>query len=149
MNYKQATYKEKQAFEKTLTTSQRAKIRRLEEEQKNTLQPVGWASHKREEEVRLQAWKDLKIQERLEALEAENAPKRAELKEKLDALNAEIRELNEKISATRTDIQVEAYQAAGNDPEVKTLQAVYRQIREAQELQFQRLIDTLVVKVNA
>lgn len=149
MNYKQATYKEKQAFEKTLTISQRAKIRRLEEEQKNTLQPVGWASHKREEEVRIQAWKDLKIQERIEALEAENAPKRQELKEKIDALNAELRELNDKISEMRTDIQVEAYQVASNDPEVKTLNAVYRQIREAQELQFQRLIDSFVAKVNA
>jgi uncharacterized protein YPO0396 len=148
MNYKEMTYKEKSAFEKTLTTSQRSKLRKMEQEHKDVLQPINWASNKREEEVRIQAWKNLKIQERLEALEAENAPKRQELKEKIDALNAELRELNDKINEARTNIQVEAYQAASNDPEVKTLNAVWRQIKEAQELKFQQLINSLT-KVNA
>ena len=149
MQYAEMTYTEKRNFEKTLTMGQRAKMRRMEKEHQEQIQPIGWASHKAEDEARREAYKTLKIAERIQELEAENAPRLSELREQFKAIQEELNKLTNEINEKRTDIQTEAYSAAHNDPQVKTLQGVWRQIKDAQKVQFQKLVDSFEVKVNA
>lgn len=149
MQYAEMNYTQKREFEKTLTIGQRAKMRRMEKEHQEQIQPIGWASHKAEDEARREAYKTLKIAERIQELEAENAPRLSELREQFKAIQDELNKLTNEINEKRTDIQTEAYSAAYNDPQVKTLQGVWRQIKDAQKIQFQKLVDSFEVKVNA
>ena len=149
MQYAELNYTEKRNFEKTLTPAQRGKMRKMEKEHQEQIQPIGWASHKAEDEARREAYKTLRIAERIKELEAEKQPRLLELRAQFEAIQNEINKIQNEINEKRTDIQVEAYQAASNDPQVKTLQGVWRQIKDAQKIQFQKLVDSFEVKVNA
>jgi phage host-nuclease inhibitor protein Gam len=142
MNYKEATYTEKQAFEKTLTIGQRAKMRRLEKQFKDQIQPIMWASHAKEEELRQEAWKTLNCEQRIEELETEYAPRLQELRDQIEALQEQFSKLQNESYDKRSDIRTEPYMVAGNDPEVKAMNAIWRKTREVQEAKFQQLIDT-------
>jgi hypothetical protein len=148
MLYKDMNYTQKQEFEKTLTIGQRAKMRRLEKEFKAQIQPINWASHARQEEVRKEAWKTLKIGERIEALEAAHSPNIDALREQIEALQVEFSKAREELAEERSKIQSEPWLAAGNDPEVKAMNAIYRKTHEVQTIKFQQLIDTFTEKVS-
>lgn len=140
-------YKEKQAFEATLTTAQRSKIRKMEKEFKEQIQPINYANHARQEIVRKESWKTLKIGERIEALEAASAPKIQNLREMYKAIADELNQFQLELSETKSNIQAETFLAAGNDPEVKAMQAIYRQIKEQQDKKLNDMITTMAAKV--
>ena len=149
MNYKEATYKEKQAYEATLKPSQRAKIRKMEKEFKEQINPVNWASHARQEQVRKEAWAALNITERMEALDKAVEPRLQELRNQMKALEIELNKILEEKAEERSKIHQEPYTVAYEDPQVKAMGAIYRQMKEAQEIKLQKLIDSFEVKVDA
>jgi hypothetical protein len=149
MNYKEATYKEKQAFEATLTTSQRGKIRKMEKEFKEQIQPINWASHAREEEVRKEAWATLKISERMEALDKTHEPRLKVLREGLETIQTEINQILEEKAEERSKIHQEPYTLAYEDPQIKAMDAIYIKMKEAQEAKIQKLVESFQKKVNA
>jgi hypothetical protein len=148
MQYKDMNYTQKQEFEKSLTIGQRAKMRRLEKEFKAQIQPINWASHAREEEVRKEAWKTLKIGERIEALEEAREPRINSLRNQISALQEELDKEREEWAEERSKIQSEPWQVAGNDPEVKAMNAIWRKTKEVQEIKFQQLVDSFAEKVS-
>jgi len=148
MLYTDMNYKEKQAFEATLTPAQRSKIRKLEKQVKEQLQPINWASHARAAEVRKESYVSLNIAERIEALEAQHAPRLQELRDQFKAIQEELNKVQEELGEARSLIQSEPYHAAGQDPEVKAMNAIYRQIKEQQEKKLNDLIATMTPKEN-
>ena len=148
MNYKEATYKEKQAFEATLKTSQRAKIRKMEKEFKEQIQPMMWARSAREQEVRKEAWTSLNCGERIKAVEEAHAPKIQGLRDQFKALQEELTKAQEELAEERSKIQTEPYTLAGCDPEVKAIQTIWRKMKEAQEVKIQNLVDSFQEKVS-
>ena len=148
MNYEEATYTEKRAFEKTLTTSQRAKLRRMEREHKEQIQPINWASHAREEEVRREAFVTLKIAERVKELEEATAPKINSLNEQIQELAKQLDEAREELYKERSKIHTEPYQVAIDDPQVKAMVSIWRKTKEAQEAKIQELVDSFKGKVT-
>ena len=149
MNYEEATYKEKQAFEKTLTTAQRGKLRRLEKEFAEQNLPINRASNAREEQVRNEAYKSLKISERIQELENSYAQKLFDLREQRTAIENELNAVLEEQSEKRSQISTEPYHAVNDDPEVKAINAIWRNTRAAQKEKFQKLVDSFEVKVLA
>lgn len=148
MNYKEATYTEKQAFEKTLTISQRAKLRRMEKEHKEQIQPINWARCAREEEVRREAYVTLKIAERVKELEETSAPRIYELREQLKAIEKELLQLLQEQGEAKSKIQTEPYRVASDDPQVKAMVSIWRKTKEAQEAKIQELVDSFKGKVT-
>ncbi len=148
MDYKTATYSERQAFEKTLTTSQRAKMRRMEKEFTAQIQPIGWASNARQEEIRQEAWASLKVAERIKKLEEDAAPQINEILEQIQALQNELSEKKEELAEARSKIQTEPYMLAGEDAEVKAMNAIWRKTKEVQEVKFQKLVDSFTEEVR-
>ena len=148
MNYKELTYKEKMAFEATLKPSQKAKIRKMKKETEEQIQPINWASHAREQEVRKDAWIALNCGERMEALEKAKEPRLRVLREGLETIQKEINEILEEKAEQRSKIQQEPYDVAYEDPEVKAMQAILRKMREAQEVKIQNLVDSFQEKVS-
>lgn len=142
MNYKEATYKEKQAFEKTLTISQRAKMRRLEKQFQDQIQPIMWASNAREEELRLEAWKSLNCSERIEELDESASPRIADLREQIQVLQDELSKVLEELNEAKSNIRTEPYRTAANDPELKAMNAIWRKTQEVQAKKFQELVDS-------
>ena len=141
MQYTEMTYKEKREFEATLTTAQRGKIRKMEKEFTEQVQPVRWASNARLEEVRKEAWKTLKIAERVKELEDAHAPQIFELREKIQKLQEELSTIQEKVSETRSKIQAESYSASYADPQVKAMDAIEKKMKEQQHKKLQSLIE--------
>jgi len=148
MNYKELTYKEKQAFEATLKPSQKAKIRKMKKETEEQIQPINWARSAREQEVRKEAWISLQCGERIAALENAHAPKLQALGNQLAAIQEELSKAREELQEERSKIQSEPYQAIDLDPEVKAMQAILRKMREAQEVKMQNLVDSFKEKVS-
>ena len=149
MNYKEASYKEKEAFFATLKPSQKAKLRKMQKDFKEQLSPINIANHARQEEVRKEAWANLKTTERMEALEKSYEPRLKVLREGLQTIQTEINEILEEKSEARSKIHQEPYALAYEDPEVKAMRAIYAQMLEAQETKLQKLIDSFEVKVDA
>jgi hypothetical protein len=146
MNYKEATYKEKEAFKKTLTTSQRTKLRRMENEHKEQIQPINYASHARMEEIRREAWVTLKVSERVKELEEATNPKIDSLNEQIQELAKQLEQVREELYEARSKIQTEPYQVAYDDPQVLAMNSIWHKTKEAQEAQLQRLIDGFLEK---
>lgn len=149
MNYEEATYKEKQAFEKTLTIAQRAKLRRLEKEFAEQILPINRASHAREEQVRKEAWKSLKVSERIQELENSYSQKLFDLREQYKKIQEELNATLAEQSEKRSQISTEPYHAVNDDPEVKAINAIWHNTRTAQKEKFQKLVDSFAVKVEA
>lgn len=125
----------------------RAKYRKLMKEYEATLNPVRSAKIKLENELRLKAYKELDIIERVEQAEAPIRQQLAEINVQLKELNAKWRELSDQLSNVASDIQVEPYQVAYNDPQVKALSSIWDNINETQA---QKLEEFLVPQeVNA
>lgn len=148
MNYKELTYKEKEAYFSTLKPSQKAKFRKMEKEFKEQINPINWASHARQEEVRKEAWATLKITERMEEVEKANEPRLQVLREGLKTIQDEINQILEERAEARSKIHQEPYVLAYEDPEVKAMNAIWHKMKEAQEIKFQKLIDSFEEKVN-
>lgn len=142
MQYAEMTYKEKQAFEKSLTVGQRGKIRRLEKQFAEQIQPMNWASHAREEEVRKEAWVTLRIEERVNELEESNRPRIHELQSKIEELGKELANIQENVSEERSKIRAESYSMAYDDPQVQAMNAIIKKTREQQRNKLQSLIDS-------
>jgi hypothetical protein len=149
VKYTELSYKEKQAFEATLTPAQRAKIRKLEKQNKETLQPINWASHARDEQVRKELYVSLNIAARIEALEAQHAPKLQELRDQFKAIQEQLNQELEELAEARSQITSEPYHAAGQDPQAKAINAIFRQMREQQENKLNDLIATMTTKASA
>lgn len=149
MNYKELSYKEKEAFFATLKPSQKAKLRKMQKEFKEQLSPINFASHARQEQVRKEAWATLKTTERMEALDKAVEPRLQVLREGLKTIQTEINEILDEKAEARSKIHQEPYTLAYEDPEVKAMGAIYRQMLEAQEIKLQKLIDSFEVKVDA
>jgi len=149
MNYKEASYKEKEAFFATLKPSQKAKFRKMQKDFKEQLSPINNASHARQEQVRKEAWATLKTTERMTAVEESYEPRLKALRESLQAIQTEISEILDEKAEVRSKIHQEPYTLAYEDAEVKAMRAIYSQMLEAQEIKFQKLIDSFEVKVDA
>ena len=149
MLYKEMNYTQKREFEATLTIGQRAKMRRMEKEFAAQIQPINYASHAREEEVRKEAWKALQISERVKELEAAAHPQIFSLREQIQTLQEQLTKAQNELAEARSDIQAEQYSAAYNDPEVKAIKAIWSKTREIQAQKFQQLVDSFEVKVLA
>lgn len=142
MQYSEMNYTQKREFEKTLTTAQRGKLRKMQKQHEEQIQPIGWASHAREEEVRKEAWVSLNCAERIKEVEAEARPRLAEIEKQIEALREEYKQISDAVSETRSSIQVETYTAAGNDPEAKAMRAIWRKTKEVQERKFNELAES-------
>lgn len=148
MLYKEMNYTQKREYEATLTIGQRAKLRRMEKAQKEQIQPIQWASNAREEEIRKEAWKTLDCTARINASEAEYAPRVNAIQEQINALHEELSALKKEAYDKRSDISIEPYQVVADDPEVKAMHAIWKKTREVQERNFQELVDSFA-KVDA
>lgn len=148
MLYKEMNYTQKREFEATLTIGQRAKMRRMEKEFAEQIQPINYASHAREEEVRKEAWKALKIAERVKELESALHPEIFSLRAQIETLQEQLSKAQNELAEKRSDIQAEPYSAAYNDPEVKAIKAIWSKTKEMQAEKFQKLVDSFV-KVDA
>ena len=137
------SYKEKQAFEATLTPAQRSKIRKLEKQIKEQLQPINWASHARDTQVRQEAYVSLNIAARIEALEAQHAPKIQELRDQFNAIREALDKAQDDLAEARSAIQSEPYHAAGQDPEAKAINAIWHRTKEQQNEKLNNLIATM------
>lgn len=149
MDYKTATYKEKKEFEKTLSISQRAKMRRMEKAQKEQIDPMNWASHAREQEVRREAWVTLKVSERVQELESATAPTLQSLREQIEKLEEQFEQVRKELYEAISNIKSEPYNVVYDDPQVKAMNAILHKTREAQEAKFQQLINSFLEKVTA
>jgi len=148
MLYKEMNYTQKREYEATLTIGQRAKLRRMEKQFKEQIQPIMWASHAREEELRREAWVNLEVAKRIKDLEDLHAPEIASLREKIQELQKELTAVTELVSEARSEIQTQPYQIASDDPEVKAMRAIWRKTKEVQTEKVQELIDSFKVKVS-
>ena len=148
MLYKEMNYTQKRQFEATLTPHQRRKMRKMEQEFKEQAQPIAQARHKREDLVRKESWVSLNCAERIKEVEAAAAPRVAELRSQIQALQDELNALQQKTADTRCDIQTEVYTAAYSDPEVKALDSILQNVRQTQAEKFQKLVDSFA-KVDA
>ena len=148
MDYKTATYKEKEAFEKALSITQRAKVRRMKKAQEEQIQPINWATHAREEEVRREAWVTLEVSERVQELEKASTPTLQLLKEQIEKLQEQFEQARKELYEAIGDIKSEPYNAVYNDSQMKALNAIRHKTREAQEAKFQELIDSFSEKVT-
>ena len=149
MNYKELTYKEKEAYFSTLKPSQKAKFRKMQKDFKEQLNPINFANHARQEQVRKEAWKALNITERMTAVEESYEPRLKVLREGLQTIQTEINEILDEKAEARSKIHQEPYTLAYEDAQVKAMSAIYRQMLEAQEIKFQKLIDSFEVKADA
>jgi cytochrome c556 len=148
MQYNEMNYTEKRQFEATLTIGQRAKMRRMEKEFAEQIQPINRASVERENQVRAEAYKSLRIAERIQELEKAHSPRIFELREQFKAIQEELNAANEELSEARSKIQTEPYHAASQDPEVKAIDTIWRNIKKMQAEKFQKLVDSFA-KVDA
>jgi hypothetical protein len=141
MLYQEMNYNQKREFEATLTTAQRGKIRKMEKEFTEQIRPINWAQNARLEEVRKEAWKTLKIDERVKELENTHAPQIFELRETIKKLQEELSSIQENVSETRSKIQAESYTVSYDDAQVKAMDAIWRKTKEQQDKKLQSLID--------
>lgn len=118
----------------------RAKYRKLIKEYEATLNPVRSAKIKLENELRIQAHKDLNIWERVKQAEEPIRQQMAEVDAQLKELNEKWRELSNQLNNVALDIQTEPYQVAYNDPQVRALSAIWEGINETQEAKLAQLI---------
>jgi len=131
---------------KALTAPQRAKVRKLEKSHEGTTNPISRASYAREQEVRAQAWKDLKVSERIEALESEYLPQMKAIEEQRKALWEQYQELSNKLADLRGDISAEPYQAVYADPQYKAIRAILKQSNEAHEAKMTELLASFKIE---
>lgn len=123
-----------------LTPAQRAKVRKLEKANDEATRPISQALYKHEQEVRVNAWRELECSERIKQLEAEFYPQMQQLEDQRKAIAKQYQELSDKLSELRLDIQSEPYQAVYASPEYKAMRAILKQAHEAQEVKLAQLI---------
>lgn len=123
-------YKEQRAFEKTLTTAQRRKIRTLESLYEESITPIRNAHWKRYEEVKCEAFVTINGEQRIKEI-------RQEFKPQMEAISEQIRQLNEQYIQLQTEAQNkeeavrdEIYVIAGNDPQVLATGEIWKEMKE-------------------
>lgn len=114
----------------SLDPKARAKYRKLIKEYEATLNPVRSAKIKLEHELRIQAYKDLNIHERVIEAKRPVREQMAEVEEQLRVLNGKWRELSDQLNSVANDIEIEHYQVAYNDPQVRALSTIWNTINE-------------------
>jgi len=107
-----------------------------------TLNPVRTAKIRLENEVRVKAWRELNVSERVEEAKRPIREQMAEVEAQLKELNAKWRELSDQLSNAANDIQVEPYEVAHNDPQVKALSTIWGTINEAHAKKLEQLIES-------
>lgn len=125
-----------------LDTKTRAKYRKLIKEYEATLNPVRTTKIRLENEIRVKAWRDLNISERVEEAKRPIREQMGEVEAQLKELNAKWRELSDQLSNAANDIQVEPYEVAYNDPQVKALSAIWSNINETHAKKLEQLMES-------
>jgi hypothetical protein len=132
----------------SLDTKTRAKYRKLMKEYEATLNPVRSAKIRLEHELRIQAYKDLNISERVKVAKQPIREQLTEVEAQLRVLNDKWRELSDQLSQVANDIETEPYSLAYEDPQVKALSAIWSNINETHAKKLETLIES-TQEVNA
>lgn len=136
-------YKEQRAFEATLTPAQRAKIRRLEKDYEEKLNPIRNYHWKRYEDVKREAFKTLNCDQRVRESEEALKPQMNAITEQIRQLNEQYIQLQNELMKKRDVIFDEAYAIAGNDPQVLATGEIWKEIKETYAKQKEELFASL------
>ena len=136
-------YKEQRAFEATLTTAQRRKIRTLEKDYEESITPNRNFHWKRYEEVKREAFKTLNCDQRIQESQRALKPQMDAITEQIAQLNAQYVELQNELMKKRDEIYDEAYAIAGNDPQVLATGAIWNEMKETYAKQKEELFASL------
>jgi hypothetical protein len=123
-------YKEQRAFEATLTTAQRKKIRTLEKDYEQRLNPIRNFHWKRYEEVKREAFKTLNCDQRVRESQEALKPQMEAITEQIQRLNAQYVELQNELMKKRDEIYDEVYAIASSDPQVLATGEIWKEIKE-------------------
>ena len=136
-------YKEQRAFEATLTTAQRKKIRTLEKDYEERITPIRNFHWKRYEEVKREAFVTINGEQRIKEI-------RQEFKPQMEAISEQIRQLNEQYIQLQTEAQNkeeavrdETYVIAGNDPQVLATGEIWKEMKETHAKKKEELFASL------
>jgi hypothetical protein len=136
-------YKEQRAFEATLTTAQRKKIRTLEKDYEERITPIRNFHWKRYEEVKREAYISINAEQRIKEI-------REAMKPEMDAISEQIRQLNEQYAQLQDESQKkrdaildETYVIAGNDPQVLATGEIWKEMKETHAKKKEELFASL------
>jgi uncharacterized membrane protein YgaE (UPF0421/DUF939 family) len=136
-------YKEQRAFEATLTTAQRKKIRTLEKDYEQRLTPIRNFHWKRYEEVKREAFKSENCEQRVKEIREANAPILEAIKEQIRQLQEQQTQILDEARVQEEAIWGEAYNIASNDPQVLATGEIWKEIKETYAKQKEELFASL------
>lgn len=125
---------------KALTTAQRAKVRKAIAQYEAERNPIMYEANNRDNEVRRQAYIDLKCEERCEELQAKYIGRMQELREQISKLNEEWQTLQNAMREEESNINTEPYRVAYADPKREALHDVWKSITERHEAKMTELL---------
>lgn len=127
---------------KALTTSQKAKVRKALAAYYAERDPLSMTLHQYENELRVQAYKDLNCAERVKAMRADLDPQIKELQDQITALNDQMRDLMKTRYDREIEITGEPYTVVYNDPKSKALREVSQAITKRHEAKMADLLES-------
>ena len=113
-----------------LTKAQKAKVRKLEKEHLDKLNPVRSYHWERYEQVKREAFKTLNCEERVKEIREEITPKIKAIREQIQKLQQEQSKLAEEQHQREDAVYGEAYNFASNDPQVLATGQMWKNLKE-------------------
>jgi septal ring factor EnvC (AmiA/AmiB activator) len=127
---------------KALTAPQRAKVRKAIAEYEAERNPIMWAKHKLEEEIRHQTFEDMDGLKLCQQIEDEFNPQIEELTKKINELCDERRRLEDAKRERFSEVRSEPYRAAGNHPKSILLGDMWKDVNARHEAKIAELLES-------
>ena len=125
---------------KALTAPQRAKVRKAIAAYEAERNPVMYEANRYENEVRRQAYIDLNCQERVEQVRAQYDPRINSIRQNIEALWEQVRELEAERNEAELNITTEPYRVVYADPKHNALHDVWKAINDRHEAKMAELL---------
>lgn len=125
---------------KALTSAQRAKYRKAIAAYEAERNPIMYEANRHENEVRRQAYIDLNCEERVEQVRAQYDPRIKSIRENIEALWNQVRELEAERNDAELEITSEPYRVAYSDSKREALHDVWKSITERHEAKMANLL---------
>lgn len=125
---------------KALTTSQKAKVRKALAAYYAERDPLSMTVYQYENELRVQAYKELNCAERVKAMRAELDPQIKAIEAQVAELRSKERELMQARYDREIEITGEPYTVVYNDPKSKALREVSQSITKRHEAKMDELL---------
>jgi septal ring factor EnvC (AmiA/AmiB activator) len=127
---------------KALTTPQRAKVRKAIAEYEAERNPIMWAKHKLEEEIRHQAFEDMDGLKLCQEIEDEFNPQIEELTKRINELCDERSRLQDAKRERFSEVRSEPYRVAGNHPKSILLGDMWKDVNDRHEAKMTALLES-------